>query len=62
MSDMISVFSFKAYSVMTDGNDVRPVKATAEAIRMAKGTLIEGTEEKVEKSRLDSAGIYRPSN
>ncbi len=62
MAKLVSVYSFKAYSISTDQTDVRPVKGTAEAIKMAKGTIIQGAEETVDESLLDRAGFHRPSN
>jgi hypothetical protein len=62
MGIKVFVYNFKAYDVATDQNDIRPIKGTLEAIKNARGIVIDDTEELVDSSLLDAAEFYRPSN
>src|SRR5262249_44155288 len=57
----VTVYSYRIYDGVTDTNDIRPVKATAEAIERFHGTIVESTPETVEPSLLDGQGVYRPT-
>jgi hypothetical protein len=61
MADKVPVYGFKVYDVSTDRSDLRPVKGMIEAIKAANGVVVEGTEEMVDRSLLDSAGFCRPA-
>jgi hypothetical protein len=54
------VYSYKHYEPKTDSEDVRPVKATAEALAIIGAKPIEGTGEVVDESMLAGLGFYRP--
>ena len=56
----VTVHSYRIYDGANDTNDIRPVKATAEAIERFKGTIVEGTAETIDASLLDGQGVYRP--
>ena len=56
----LTVYSYRNYDAANDTNDIRPVKATAEAIERFKGTIVEGTAETIDASILDGQGVYRP--
>jgi hypothetical protein len=57
----ITVYGFKAYSIDTDTNDPRPVKATRDKIATLKGAEeIPGTGEEIDQSMLNALGFYQP--
>jgi hypothetical protein len=57
----ITVYGFKAYSIDTDKNDTRPVKATRDKIATLTGAEeIPGTGEEIDESMLNAIGFYQP--
>jgi hypothetical protein len=56
----VTVYNYRIYDGANDTNDIRPVKATAEAIERFKGMIVEGTAETIDASLLDGQGVYRP--
>ncbi len=58
---MVPVFNFNKYDISMDHIAKRPIKATRDAIRRARGIIIEGTKEFVDPAMLDGAGYYRSS-
>ncbi len=58
MSNKVTVASFYVYDVTNDISRVSPTKRTMEEITRLKLTPIDGTQEVVDESELDSNGRY----
>ncbi len=53
----VLVYSFEIYNITTDQNEKSLRKATAEAIAIKNGTLMQDTEEEVDDTALDDNGF-----
>lgn len=59
-TNKVTVHSYRFFDGASDTNDIRPAKATAEAIKRFNGTIEAGTAEVIDATLLDGQGIYRP--